>query len=60
MRDNKDRRVGRPARYGEAMIQKTIRLPRTWIKRLIDEFGTFQLAIETIVKEHCENKETKH
>lgn len=43
--------AGRPPRYGEPMTQKTVRLPQGWIDRLVNEFGSFQEAIETLVKD---------
>jgi len=45
--------AGRKPRHGEPMVQKTVRLPQEWIDSL-DEFGTFQAAIETLVKNHLD------
>ena len=46
--------AGRKPRHGEPMVQKTVRLPQEWIDSLLDEFGTFQAAIETLVKNHLD------
>lgn len=44
--------AGRKPRLGVPMQQKTVRLPPEWIDRLNTEFGSFQEAIETLVKLH--------
>ena len=44
--------AGRKARFGAPMVQKTVRLPRQWIERLIAEFGSFQAGVESLVKHH--------
>jgi hypothetical protein len=48
--------AGRPTKYGTAMVQKTSRLPEHWITKLIEDFGTYQNAIETLVARYMESK----
>jgi hypothetical protein len=44
--------AGRKARHGERMQQKTVRLPAEWVARLAAEFGSLQLALETLAARH--------
>jgi|GEM_PF-3011998 len=46
--------AGRKPRYGIPKEQKTVRLPPEWVAQLIAEFGSFQDAVETLVKLHLE------
>jgi hypothetical protein len=46
--------AGRRPRYGEPMIPKSVRLPQGWIDQLVEEFDSFQRAIETLVKNHID------
>lgn len=52
--------AGRKAALGERKEQKTVRLPPSWIESLEGEFGNFQAAVETLVKEHLEHKSTQN
>ena len=44
--------AGRKPRYGTPKEQKTFRLPPDWICRLVAEYGSFQDAVESLVKLH--------
>lgn len=44
--------AGRKPRYSARMTQKTVRLPPELIEKLISEYGSFQVAIESLVLEH--------
>ena len=57
MQDNKKhggkrQRAGRKPRFGVRMTQKTIRLPRPAIDRMIADYGSFQKAIEALASEY--------
>ncbi len=44
--------AGRKPKHGTRMVQKTIRLPREWIAKLVAEYGSLQQAIETLSSKH--------
>lgn len=44
--------AGRKPRFSARMTQKTVRLPQQWVDRLVEEFGSFQNAIETLASRH--------
>ncbi len=44
--------AGRKASYSTPKQIRTIRLPQEWIDQLVAEFGTVQIAVETLVKNH--------
>lgn len=44
--------AGRPPKYGQPMKRVDVRLPPDWIEALQAEFGSFQQAVETLVKNH--------
>ena len=49
--------AGRPPRHGERMEQKTVRLPPAWIRQLLDDFPSFQDAIETLVDRYLSKRD---
>jgi hypothetical protein len=51
-RGGKRKGAGRKASYSTPKQIRTIRLPQEWIDQLISEFGTVQIAVETLVKNH--------
>jgi hypothetical protein len=44
--------AGRPLKYGEPMVEKSIRLPPSWIAALLDEFPSLQAAVQELVRAH--------
>lgn len=54
-RGGKRQGAGRKPKHGERMAQKTIRLPRPWVDRLVAEFGSLQAAIETLSSKHLQS-----
>lgn len=48
--------AGRKPRHGERMIQKTVRLPPQWIDQLLDDFPSFQEAVEILVRRYIVSK----
>jgi len=50
------KKLGAPTKYGEPMQQTTIRLPPQWREWLVDDFGSLQAGVETLVKEYMQGK----
>ena len=48
--------AGRPPRHGERMEQKSVRLPPAWIQQLLDDFPSFQHAIESLVQHYLSKR----
>lgn len=47
--------AGRKPKYGEPMKRIDVRLPPSWLAQLKEEFGSYQEAIETLVKTHLDH-----
>jgi hypothetical protein len=44
--------AGRPPKWGEPMVESSIRLPPSWMTALADEYPSLQEAVQQIVKAH--------
>jgi hypothetical protein len=44
--------AGRPPKWGEPMVERSIRLPPSWIAALLAEFPSLQDAVQQVVKAH--------
>ena len=45
-------KAGRKPRFGVRMTQKTVRLPRPAIDRMIADYGSFQQAVEALASRY--------
>lgn len=54
MRGGKREGAGRPPKHDQPMRRIDVRLPPQWLDKLKEEFGSYQKAIETLVKNHLE------
>jgi hypothetical protein len=47
--------AGAPTKWGEPMVERSIRLPPSWITVLLAEFPSLQEAVQQVVKAHLDD-----